>query len=263
HKHSLLNLGHSFGVERTVDVIAAFFEVLRSDGLLKAFQAKAEQVQKEYDDSQNVEPPSQSSMTPDRVLALKYRAYVYQLWLEVIGGNDADQLRYYLRNLLVFQVIPGIISQALAAGKYADAMGLAKQIHQSPGVTPDDEAARKDAPSYFALIMVYAAQLRFDGFQGLLPVVKDAGEVDAEFLCHCNEGYKAGSPWHVFGSVLNLHGPENPDTWHQKNEARCYSVKLKYSRSVIFRPRPLVTIGRLLGEDISDLTEPYVGQIQG
>ncbi|KAJ1973743.1 hypothetical protein H4R35_003959 [Dimargaris xerosporica] len=174
-KHSLFSLGHNFGVERTVDVIAAFFEVLRSDGLLKAFQAKAEQAQKEYDDSQNVEPPSQSSMAPGRVLALKYRAYVYQLWLEVVGGNDAGQLRYYLRNLLVFQMIPGIIGQVLESAthgntvdhtKYADALTLAEQIHQIPRFTEIAKAYRKNAPNYFEFIMIYATERKLEGFDG-------------------------------------------------------------------------------------------------
>ncbi|KAJ1973163.1 hypothetical protein H4R35_004260, partial [Dimargaris xerosporica] len=170
-KHSLFNLGRNLGVERTVGVIAAFFEVLRSDGLLNAFQVKVEQVQKEYDDSQNVEPPNQSSMTPDQVLALKYRAYVYRFWLEVIGNNNVNQLRYYLRNLLVFQVIPGIIGQVLESAthgntvdhtKYTDALTLAKQIHQIPCFAKIAKTYRQNAPNYFEFILIYATERKLE-----------------------------------------------------------------------------------------------------
>ncbi|KAJ1976854.1 hypothetical protein H4R35_002521, partial [Dimargaris xerosporica] len=159
-KHSLINLGLKSDINHIVDVITALFTILDSDDLLKNFETIAGFTSTGTESSQAVKATGKR-------FSREVRALMDRVWFEVIGSNNVDRLRYYLRNLLALHVIPGIIGQVLESAKngddvdlakYDDALKLAELIHKIPGVTQVIKSYPKNAPNYYEFIMIYATE---------------------------------------------------------------------------------------------------------
>ncbi|KAJ1974489.1 hypothetical protein H4R35_003587 [Dimargaris xerosporica] len=136
-KHSLINLGLKSDINHIVDVITALFTILDSGDLLKNFETIADYMSTGTKSSKAVKATG-------KMLSREIRAFMDRFWFEVIGGNNVDRLRYYLRNLLALHVIPGIIGQVLESAKngddvdfakYDDALRLVELIHEIPDIT--------------------------------------------------------------------------------------------------------------------------------
>ncbi|KAJ1975206.1 hypothetical protein H4R34_004424 [Dimargaris verticillata] len=169
-KHGLVNLGHASpglkpDIQHIIDVVTAFFEALGSLKLLANFKDIVKQASKDFQDSQFLASTDPPSITPGQLLSKEFRAFVYQFWVEVIGNNNEERLRYFLHNLLAFHVIPSIIGQVLESdksvepdepGRYDDTLELAKQIHEIPGFKLVVKSYAENAPNYFEFIMVSA-----------------------------------------------------------------------------------------------------------
>ncbi|KAJ1975246.1 hypothetical protein H4R35_003228 [Dimargaris xerosporica] len=261
--HSLLNLDQGTTIERTVDVIAAFFDVLGTKDLLNIFQAITQQVQKEYDDSQNEALPNQPSMAADQVLSLKYRVFFYQFWLTIISDNDVDRLRYFLHSLLVFYVIPGIISQVLQLGKYDDALKLAKEIHEIPGITEIFKGFKNHAPDYFEFIMIQAIEGELDGFDDFRVKTQKMGKLKINLLYRCFRGHMVGSSWHGMNTVFKLRPSKDVSAWQQRYLPLCEQLYAKHLLMADLDPESLVDVVYSSYEDTSNLFEPDAEQHQG
>ncbi|KAJ1972797.1 hypothetical protein H4R34_005287 [Dimargaris verticillata] len=269
-KHGLVNLGlvnsdHKPDITRIVDVVKSLFEAIGSGNLLTNFQDLAKEASKDYQASKNLALTNPSAITPGQLLSKKLHALIYRFWVEVIGGNNEKQLRYYLRNLLAFNVIPGIIGQVLGSSKsseYDDALELARQISETPGVTRAIQDYPQNTPNYFEFIMVYAIESQLDGFYDLIPKIKATGKVDIDFLYHCFEGYVIESPWHALEITFELIPPENPRAWLHDNELACKPLLLKHTRAYGFGPAPFAVAYFPSGEDTFDWFEPDVEQHQ-
>ncbi|KAJ1970735.1 hypothetical protein H4R35_005690, partial [Dimargaris xerosporica] len=170
-KHGISNLGLKSDMGHIVDVIVAFFEMLDSPDLLTNFQTVAAPISPEQQGNQGMGSTNQASMTPGQWLSKEFRAFMHRFWLDVIGGGNIEQLRYYLGNMLAFSVIPHTIARVLECGRYAVALELAKRIGQIPGFTKVASAYPRHAPNIFEFIMVYATLRRLNEYQSL---VRDA-----------------------------------------------------------------------------------------
>ncbi|KAJ1980890.1 hypothetical protein H4R35_000932 [Dimargaris xerosporica] len=181
-KHSLANLGVKPNIERIVGVVVALFEAVYSDNLLKNFQVITDSVMPVQKDIQGTSSPNQGSEVTIEVRPENFRAFVCQFWLQVIGNNNVVQLRYFLSNLLAFNVIPGIIGQVLESETPTDALHLAEQIHNIPGVTKVTEDFSGNAPNYFEFIMIYATERQLDEFYDLLAKAQQMGNIKVDLI---------------------------------------------------------------------------------
>ncbi|KAJ1972449.1 hypothetical protein H4R34_005404, partial [Dimargaris verticillata] len=157
-KHSLANLGLNPDVDHIVDVVTALFEALDSPKLLENFRTITTQSFPTLQDGRAVDWTVQASQLA-QLKPTTFRAFMHRFWLDVIGGNDEHQLRYFLCNMLAYDVIPHMLAQVLQSGKYAEAVKLAKQISKTlgvseiPGSTKEDKPNPKDTPDYFEFIV--------------------------------------------------------------------------------------------------------------
>ncbi|KAJ1984397.1 hypothetical protein H4R34_000660 [Dimargaris verticillata] len=131
------------------------------DDLLKEFEAMVQSEQDKLQADQNVVSTDQTEEAAALALSKKFRAFLDQFWLEVIGGGEKEQLSYYLGHMLAFSVIPRILGQVLESGKqdngnYDKALELARQISQLPHFTERFGPKSVNAPNYFEFIMLYA-----------------------------------------------------------------------------------------------------------
>ncbi|KAJ1979815.1 hypothetical protein H4R34_002687, partial [Dimargaris verticillata] len=138
----IVNAGQKPDISRIVGVVKALFEVLDSDNLLDNFLAITKEASDDFEDSQTLAAANPQSITDGQLLSKNFRAFVYQFWVEVIGSNNKEQLRYYLRSMLAFVVVPPMIGHVLESGKsadpakpneYEDTLKLIRQIHEIPG----------------------------------------------------------------------------------------------------------------------------------
>ncbi|KAJ1981326.1 hypothetical protein H4R35_000762 [Dimargaris xerosporica] len=131
-----------------IDYVKALFKVLNSDGLVNNFKAIADLGSKKQQAGQNIDSASQKQQddsnmdsidempsVTNKALTKNFDAYMHWMWLEVIGGQNAERLRYYLRNMMVFNVIPRILGQVLESSQersnaFNKALGLAKVFHR-------------------------------------------------------------------------------------------------------------------------------------
>ncbi|KAJ1974704.1 hypothetical protein H4R34_004619 [Dimargaris verticillata] len=251
-KHSLANIGLSFDVNSIVDVIKALFEALNSPKLLTNFQAIAEQSFLTQYGNQALDWTNQASVIAE-VKPENFRAFMHRFWLEVIGGNDEHQLRYFLCNMLAFDTIPHIIGQALESGKKEEALVLAKQISEIPGVIQVVKSYPANAPNYFEFIMVYAVSRPLDGFDDLFFDIQRAGNINVQLLYNCFEGYKKDSPWAFLKNKFSLQSPSDGDTWSPEDSTECKTLTAKHTRNLLFHGDLITSVFFPLGEDTLDL----------
>ncbi|KAJ1966499.1 hypothetical protein H4R35_006974 [Dimargaris xerosporica] len=220
-KHSLANLGLTCGTRYIAEAVKALLEMLFSPDLLANFRAIA-----------GLGPAEQQgAASTDPVQPRNYQAFMRRLWLEVIGGGNVGQLRYYLGNLLANDVVPGIISQVLRSGRHAEALELAEQAGQSENLATIAQAYPTNAPNYFEFIVIYATVRRLAGLDALLPVAHRKGKVDALLLCSCFEEPRPDSPWKALKRILRLQPAVDATPGQTASEARCQPLVAKYMRN--------------------------------
>ncbi|KAJ1971009.1 hypothetical protein H4R34_005878 [Dimargaris verticillata] len=233
--HSLINLGSRSGNKYIVAVIKALFEMLGSPELLASFQALVGPV-----------PGAQQN----------FRAFMHQLWLEVIGGGKGDQLQCFLGNMLAKDVIPGIVSQMLRSGRHAEALSLAKQLGTIDGFVQAVDAYPENAPNLFEFVVIYATARRLDGLDTLLPAAQRSGSADVQMLYNCFEEAGPNSPWKALVRTFHLEPLADAAAWQLANEVQCKPLVSKYMRNSYFN-RDLVTVATFPeGEDITGLFVP-------
>ncbi|KAJ1975702.1 hypothetical protein H4R35_003029 [Dimargaris xerosporica] len=170
-KHSLANLGLKFNNGYIVGVVGEFFKVLGNGDLRKSFETIADLSAQEPSTIEDVASTEKDPAEEARMLQIReHRGYLYDLWLKVIDHDEKNQLRYYLENLLAYNVIPRIIGQVLESDiyeidlklakqhKYEMALDLAKQLHQLDGVKRVIAACPENAPNYYEFILLYMTQ---------------------------------------------------------------------------------------------------------
>ncbi|KAJ1966998.1 hypothetical protein H4R35_006842, partial [Dimargaris xerosporica] len=99
------------------------------------------------------------------VLPENFHAFVLHFWLEVIDGNDLEQLCYFLCNVLTFNTIPWIIGQMLESRGHPEALKLAQAIGEMIGSTPAAQAYSEFKPNYFEFIVVYATARQLKNYK--------------------------------------------------------------------------------------------------
>ncbi|KAJ1971672.1 hypothetical protein H4R34_005663, partial [Dimargaris verticillata] len=264
-KHSLVSLGRNPDIAYIVKAIKALVWMLSSTELLKHFKTIVGYTSTGTESRKAV-------MTSGKALSKEFRAFVDQFWLKVIGNNNEEQLRYFLRNLLVFHVIPGIIGQALESGKsvkpdepgrYDDALELAKQIHEIPDVAEIIEEYSTNTPNYFEFIMIYAAERELDVSTDYLLKAQKAGKVDGKHLYDCFVSPEHNSSWHDFRSTFGGQSLKSAGARKQGPKPTCKSLVLKYQRTISFIEEPEAFAFFPFGEDTFNLFEPDVEQHQG
>ncbi|KAJ1976384.1 hypothetical protein H4R35_002728 [Dimargaris xerosporica] len=75
--------------------------MLDSDDLLQNFENIINQASAAQQGNQGTNSENQTLMTTGDAQSMNPRAFLYQFWLEVIGGGEIEQLRYYLTNVLL------------------------------------------------------------------------------------------------------------------------------------------------------------------
>ncbi|KAJ1970490.1 hypothetical protein H4R34_006043, partial [Dimargaris verticillata] len=153
----LFSIGRTFDIGIIVDVIKALFEELNSDDLLANFRTLAEQKGPAQQDNQDVDSTNRVTIKNIPVAYENFREFLFRFWLEIIGGDNVDQLRYYLTNMLVFDTIPLIISQVLESRRYDKAVDLAQQISQLPAYTDFVAEHFQPKPNHLESVDVHPA----------------------------------------------------------------------------------------------------------
>ncbi|KAJ1974904.1 hypothetical protein H4R35_003398, partial [Dimargaris xerosporica] len=262
-RHSLANLGLTSGTKYIVKAVAELFNVLNSHDLLNNFQAIVSLSSQELQGDLAKSATRKPLVKIGRVLSKKFRAFTNHFWLNVIGRGNVDQLRYYLRNLLAFDVIPRIIGQVLESRKhnvkaFAKALELAEQFNplvKQRGEVEGGEQAIEDyggnTPNYFEFIMLYVTLRELEGFQALLPDAQKKGGVVVDFWYKCYSTLGQNDSLSVWGDIFDLKR-SNDYNWSLQNQADCKPLLAKYQRSFFSIDSYLVSAFFLDGEDTSD-----------
>ncbi|KAJ1979421.1 hypothetical protein H4R35_001528 [Dimargaris xerosporica] len=164
-KHSLANLGRTSGTKYIVETVVELANMLFSPDLLEKFPATVDSVSQVQQTDQDMELADQSPAATGQAPPMDHRAFMHWFWLNVIGGGNADQLRYYLCNMLTFSIIPRIVGQVLESDKPGKALELAEQLGQIGGIKRFVKDYDVDAPNYFEFIMLYATQRELKGLE--------------------------------------------------------------------------------------------------
>ncbi|KAJ1973786.1 hypothetical protein H4R35_003935 [Dimargaris xerosporica] len=244
-------------------MIEELFEVLASRDLLTNFQAIVESaLQKpkyeqdagstdqtsivdsslqEQHSSENGETTNQTSAAADPVQLRDFYAFVHQFWLEVIGDDNAKQLRYYLSNMLVFDIIPHIIGQALESGERdkasKKALKLAEEISQLDGIAKFAQDYSVKKPNYFEFIMLYATKRKFNDLGTLLPEAQRRGEVKIEFLINCFRGLRQQSSVADWDRILGFQPPATDGDQGFVDFEKCESIQsLRQKALTLIKP---------------------------
>ncbi|KAJ1971148.1 hypothetical protein H4R35_005439 [Dimargaris xerosporica] len=131
-KHSLGFLSRDYLVANILLVVKALFACLNSDKLLLNFNTIIKQASAEKQGDQDLALNNRAPTTAGSHKLEDYRPIIYKFWLEIIGGGEIKQLRYYLTNLLTYNVTPFIMYWMLEAGKTDEVLELAQNISQLP-----------------------------------------------------------------------------------------------------------------------------------
>ncbi|KAJ1965489.1 hypothetical protein H4R35_007058, partial [Dimargaris xerosporica] len=172
-------------VDDIVTVIEALFAVFNSSDSLDNFRVIAEQASHEQQGSPDPDVNDQAPVAAVLAQPRVHKALIYRFWVEVIGGNNINQLRYYLCNLLAFDVILKIINQMLGSGRNDDALELAQRLSQLPGVIQVINAFPANVPSYFEVFILRVTLEQSAGFEDLPHTAQIAGSVDVALLYKC------------------------------------------------------------------------------
>ncbi|KAJ1961951.1 hypothetical protein H4R35_007398, partial [Dimargaris xerosporica] len=119
-RHSIAKLGLDASITQLGSVVEALFAVLSSPDLLDNFRTITTRMFPKQQRSQGAHPVNPAPTPANPAKHQQLYAFMHQLWLEVIGGGNLDQLRYYLCNMLAFDVIPSLLGQVLESGRHAE-----------------------------------------------------------------------------------------------------------------------------------------------
>ncbi|KAJ1981486.1 hypothetical protein H4R35_000700 [Dimargaris xerosporica] len=217
---SLSKLGLESGIDHLFAVVEALFEVLKDKTLLRNFQIIA--------------PNDQALQALDPAQPQDIRAFMDWCWLKVIGGNNIDLLRYYLGNILVFQIIPDIIRQMLDVNRYTEALELVQRISDIPGFIWVVKESLVNAPNYFEYIIIRAACQEPIVDKKILHDAQHAGQVEVDRLYKCFGGHEPDSPYNALETIFSLQRPDNPEAGQSENQMLCQPLTAKYLRFVLF-----------------------------
>ncbi|KAJ1979415.1 hypothetical protein H4R35_001522 [Dimargaris xerosporica] len=233
--------------------------MLNSLNLPKYLQTLVDPTWQEQQGSQNGQDMTSTKQTPaatDKAPPTDPRAFMNWYWLNIIGGGDVDQLRYYLRDMLAFNVIPGIISQALTSGEHHDkALEIALQISRIPVIERFAKNCRVNALNYFEFIMLYATKNELDGLDTLLPDAQQKGDVNFQFLYNCIRATESTLDLSAWETHFELQPFTDNDSMSVEDRARCTALSSQYNRGFAIS-KDTVNLYYLDGEDISDLYMP-------
>ncbi|KAJ1981503.1 hypothetical protein H4R34_002055 [Dimargaris verticillata] len=256
--HGLVKLGRDSGIDQLFDVIDAFFDVLNSRHLLNNFMVIVMQVMRE-------ERSSQAQLVPGRVQPEEFPVFLHWFWLVYIGGGNAQQLRYFLHNLLTFTVIPHILGEVLASGKHIMALDLVERINELPGFKKFVAACQTNAPNYFEFIAMYATEQQLHGLETLMSDRRIVKYANIPLLYHCFETDNAESPWAPAEGRFRPQLPADVE-WSDADNSQCQPLREKYTRGFKFtfphpiphQTTPLMRAFSIIDEDTSDIFVPTV-----
>ncbi|KAJ1978070.1 hypothetical protein H4R34_003341 [Dimargaris verticillata] len=229
-QHSLSKLGKDLGINYCFAVIDALFEVLKNPDLLQSFEAITNKVLPGQQGKRDIVLDGQASAATNPAPSQDVNAFIGSFWLKVIGNGDVKQLRYFLVNMLVFQIIPNIFRQMMDVNEYTDALKLAQQISKIPGFAWAVKACRGNAPNYFEHIMIHAACQESRVADSIFHDAKSAGNVDVDLVYKCLKGYESNSPFQVLKGIFSLEPPADPDAWQKQKQKECQPLTVKYVR---------------------------------
>ncbi|KAJ1979985.1 hypothetical protein H4R35_001301 [Dimargaris xerosporica] len=175
-KHGLINLGRKPDVSYIVDVVEAVLEVLHGSDLLTNFRTIAGLPAQEQQDDQSTGSDSQTLMATVPEQPMDFPTFMHRFWATIIGGNDIHKLRFFLINLLAFNVIPGIIAQTLESNKHPEALKLATRISQLPRFISAAKAFTTNAPNYFEFIVMYVIERQLNEHETIIRDVQQNGK---------------------------------------------------------------------------------------
>ncbi|KAJ1980035.1 hypothetical protein H4R35_001286 [Dimargaris xerosporica] len=240
-------------------MVEELFEVLASRDLLTNFQAIVDPRRPGPHSSEGGETTDQTPAAANPMQLWDFDVFMHRFWLKVIGGDNAKQLRYYLSNMLVFNVIPQIIGQVLESGErdkaLEKALKLADEISQLGGITTFIQDHPGNVPNYFEFIMLYATMQQFDNLDSLLPVIQQKGDVKVYQLYNCFAGFEEEFSLHTWEDIFSLKLPSDFGQWLDENQRDCNPLLAKYMRNFYFTDTPVVNAYYLEGEDTTDWFE--------
>ncbi|KAJ1979459.1 hypothetical protein H4R35_001503, partial [Dimargaris xerosporica] len=241
--HSLANLGLTFKTKYLVTVVEMLFDILSELDLLENFQSMVNSASQGQQAGQNKETASQTSIEAAGTIVKSSRALMSQFWLKVINGNDSKMLRYYLCNMLAFDVIPRMIGQVLVSDTRGDkALKLAKQLRQIDGIKQVVKDYDVNAPNYFEFIMLFATRRGLKKYPALAAKAKRQGKVNAQLWYDCYESIYSPNPLHAWQSIFKLQPFTGTSSWSSEDHARCNALPHKYMRSLDFSDMPTVVV---------------------
>ncbi|KAJ1974530.1 hypothetical protein H4R34_004687, partial [Dimargaris verticillata] len=211
-------------------VIEALFEVVSSPDLLAHFRTIAEQAsQEQYTNpgTDSIDPTSEPT-GPAQLQNLK--AFVYRFWVEVIGGGNIDQLRYFLSNALAMQIIPYMLADMLLSDMSSNALELAQRVSQLPGFIQVVNAYPANAPDYFEFILIFATNWSPEGYESLLRDAQRAGNVDVTRLYLCLTMQGPNDAWDEFAEIFPLQLPVDIEAWYLANGPKCAQLSNRLDR---------------------------------
>ncbi|KAJ1971495.1 hypothetical protein H4R34_005725 [Dimargaris verticillata] len=229
--HGLFRLGEQPDIRDVLANVEALFAALKSEKLPENFKFIGGLPR----EGEHFEPDFWPQMVDDAQKTRDYHVFLHQFWVEFVCDGNDDKLRYYLTNMLVFNVIPLIISQVLHRKK-VDALNLAHKIMQLDGFTNFVKAARFEAhpgyaPNYFEFIMIYAMQQYPSSAEFLHKKILKVTKIDAQFIGEClvlvPDAYHSGNLQAEIGSQSLENLSED-----QQKKVRCHQILLKYMRNV-------------------------------
>ncbi|KAJ1981446.1 hypothetical protein H4R34_002078, partial [Dimargaris verticillata] len=233
-KYSLFTLGEKWDTTDILDAANALFQSLESKNLLENFKIIGGlPLNNQGNDSRY-----QMIMKAESFRRWGRHAPIHQFWLEVICGGKVEQLRYYLTNMLVFNVIPLLISRVLHRNQN-DALDLAHEIMQLHGFTKFVQADYFKAhpgyaPNYFESIAIYAIQRNLPDSTAIIHAVlhdKDGKERAAiPFLLDCHAKFRPFSRHNILQNVVGP-GPYSPEEQGQLETIWYHQLFSKYMRN--------------------------------
>ncbi|KAJ1975338.1 hypothetical protein H4R34_004378, partial [Dimargaris verticillata] len=165
-KHGLFQLGKQSKIGYIITVVKMFLRALNSEDLLKNFEIIGGLAPHEQGLNHQARPATVATSPRD------VRVSTYQFWLEAIGSNDVKRLRYYLTNMLLFNVVPLIISQVLHRNQ-EEALALVNDLMQLPDFIKFTQADPfktdpLNAPNYFEFIVMHEIRRKPPGYEAFI-----------------------------------------------------------------------------------------------
>ncbi|KAJ1977517.1 hypothetical protein H4R35_002266 [Dimargaris xerosporica] len=178
---------------------------------------------------------------------------LFAAFFEVLDTLKLQKIFKLITNLLLYDVIPGIIAQVLVSDGHDKALEFAKQIHKIHGITREIEGFPMNAPNYFEFIMVHAPARKLAKYQDLLSKVQATKSVDLKLLWGCFRIFSDEFPFHDLNKFFNFETFADPIIWQEDNALRCKLLTSRYTQGFSLMSEPKFYVEYLTTEDASDL----------